>query len=606
MADRVESGGSRRRSSVQSRQDSPVQSRQDSPDDWGRSPYTRFHSSRNASPISRELSSPIFIVVEESPDIKEEERHSQDIPPQDAVSLHQIENTEQNENEKELNQKENTGQNEDEKEVEFPTVPISYPPVGHMGDFFQKFPWTSLKEEDDDSSEDDDDLMLVESNTFRDDRTFFGTQFSSITIAQTQSLFFEDNKEQMSNAANVVDNVTQTPLSEFWHTFTQIFFNLVFFTNVVVAFVDVGLYPVYLTYKIPTLILGILENIILFLMWAYIKARKKEEDQQSSKHQQYVENIVHEMLLYPSIIVSVLGVASDKMYSGSTSGAFGWVQIGLLCIDVMDLIWTQIVRLYMIYKFVKDLQRALMPDESQSCCNFNFAGRLLPRLYFTAVGNHLLFLLLIFIMFAQMNNDNLKTSNYRMTFSSMVIAISLMVLPILSLILFFAANGFWVMEFLISVNLKIATDTEFQKSLEDDYGAVMSDSLSFAMNKAKRKTAQRQLEDIRQIPAMKKLFYGLSEVHVLGLLFLWEALVLLVLIMFDGFSSAGPLYSTKILFMIFSMVTNAQVLLLCIAMNTSTPFVFIGMLFYPISVYLCFDKIYGNDEEDDSDDEFDV
>ena len=75
---------------------------------------------------------------------------------------------------------------------------------------------------DADSSEDEDDLLLVESETIRDTSTMFGQAFTMATVSESQSLSNPDNREQVKNAAKIVDKVTKVPLSTCWHRFTQV------------------------------------------------------------------------------------------------------------------------------------------------------------------------------------------------------------------------------------------------------------------------------------------------------------------------------------------------------------------------------------------------
>ena len=53
--------------------------------------------------------------------------------------------------------------------------------------------------------------------------------------------------------------------------------------------------------------------------------------------------------MYPLVTMAAVGFATEKMYN-EPEDAFGWIQLILLIIDVIELVWTQTVRLKMTYK----------------------------------------------------------------------------------------------------------------------------------------------------------------------------------------------------------------------------------------------------------------
>ena len=53
--------------------------------------------------------------------------------------------------------------------------------------------------------------------------------------------------------------------------------------------------------------------------------------------------------MYPLVIMAAVAFATEKMYT-EPKDAFGWIQLILLIIDVIELVWTQTVRLMMTYK----------------------------------------------------------------------------------------------------------------------------------------------------------------------------------------------------------------------------------------------------------------
>ena len=87
-----------------------------------------------------------------------------------------------------------------------------------------------------------------------------------------------------------------------------------------------------------------MENAVVLSIWMYIKCRKITDDDRFIKHQQYIENIVHEILIYPLLITTTIGFTNDQMYKVgefATDPLF-WAQFIMLIVDLIDLIWTQV------------------------------------------------------------------------------------------------------------------------------------------------------------------------------------------------------------------------------------------------------------------------
>ena len=158
----------------------------------------------------------------------------------------------------------------------------------------------------------------------------------------------------------------------------------------------------------------------------------------------------------------------------------------LLGIDLIDLLWTQALRMYMLYKLIKDINKILNPNQEANCCSYSIGGSILPRAYITVLGNTLIFLFLIFMLGAQMHQENLEQQAYRMTWKSGLLTASLIVLPIHTMVLFLVANSYWVLEMFIKINLQISKSEEFQKKLEEDCGASVSDVVNFAVYKGSK------------------------------------------------------------------------------------------------------------------------
>lgn len=250
----------------------------------------------------------------------------------------------------------------------------------------------------------------------------------------------------------------------------------------------------------------------------------------------------------------------------------------------------------MLYKLIQDINKILKPDEKSTCCSYTIGGSILPRAYITVLGNTLIFLILIFMLGAQMHQENLEQESYRMTWKSGLLTTSLIVLPIYSMILFLVVNSYWVLETFININLQISQSEEFQKKLEEDYGASVSGAVSFAVSKGSK--TQDQLDNIQSLSTSKKILYSLTEIHSVVLLLMWEAIVITTVFSFDGFDHLGFNLVTKIAFCVFALLVNNHIGLLALIMIVAAPVAFVGLLFYPFSVLLCFWKTF-NVEDDE-------
>ena len=92
--------------------------------------------------------------------------------------------------------------------------------------------------------------------------------------------------------------------------------------------------------------MSVIENCVVFGIWLHIKLRKVKDDDKFVKHQQYIENIVHEILIYPVLITTVVGFVNDRMYNVGDflEDPLFWAQFVLLIGGMLELIWTQVIK----------------------------------------------------------------------------------------------------------------------------------------------------------------------------------------------------------------------------------------------------------------------
>ena len=271
-----------------------------------------------------------------------------------------------------------------------------------------------------------------------------GHVMTALTTAPEESL--SGNAEEVQNGARLLATVSKVPLGKLFRKLVDLFAIGVFLANVIVQAIDLigsiqDNQTSSLPYKASALVVGVLENIILIILFLVNRKRRKEgSDPNAEKKNQYIQNIIHELLLYPLIVYNIVGLATEQSWTAFTSlivpekgenrtlnlmeqnnimnateesppnpeeQAMEWVQLILLIIDFTELTWTYVVRIYMLYKLLKDVQRILDPEKvNQGCCSWNIAAYILPRAYLTTIGNTILFVFLMIMLGTQVYRDN--------------------------------------------------------------------------------------------------------------------------------------------------------------------------------------------------------
>ena len=178
----------------------------------------------------------------------------------------------------------------DDEEQDGITV-VSPPPTSHGYDFFS----IMRKHGQDDKSKyfPDEDLQLL------NQQRLFSRAIAAIAPKPKVLPSQKENRHNTRRGLQFMDLISKVPLSKAWHITTQILAAIVFIANVVVAIYDIFRdYPKFehLHYKVPSLILCLLENVVLLLVWLILRSKRfQTQGERSVKHQQYIENIVHEV-----------------------------------------------------------------------------------------------------------------------------------------------------------------------------------------------------------------------------------------------------------------------------------------------------------------------
>ncbi len=469
---------------------------------------------------------------------------------------------------------------------------VTQPPVGHHSDFRWSTPQRRSRRLFWDGSGDPEEYAFQEESfSLTDTSTILGRMNMLIGNKRSNTLRNKENRAQVRNAVRLAEHIIKVPLSKVWHTFTEVVVNLIFFTNVAVAIADIVRGPEYFYYKVTALVLGILQNSITAVVWIITRRKKFKSSpnyERNTKRLQYFENILGEVLMYPLLILSVVGFTTEKMYE-VPSNTFGWVQLVLIILDVVSLFITQTIRMYMLYKLMRDLRKVFSPaEENPGCCKWDLAGRILPRAYHTIAGNLVLMLVLIGLFGCQCNRDNATTSDYRLSTSSGLLMMCFILLPNLSLLLFVIENAYWLLELFMTINFVVGSDKGFQEDLKEHYGEMVAGTLRYTMDKMP--TSDQRLHSLKDTNSVRKFLYAVTELLALVLLCFWQLLVFLALYYFDGFADATSILLGRVVFAVVCLVANPHTVVLSVLGNFLAAAGLASLIVYPIFVPLCMRK----------------
>ena len=247
----------------------------------------------------------------------------------------------------------------------------------------------------------------------------------------------------------------------------------------------------------------------------------------------------------------------------------------------------------MIHRLKRDIEKVLDPASSDTgCCgDGGFGGGFLRRVLLTVVGNSLVFFTLIFMLTLQLDADineanEDETPTYTPGYRGYILLVCFLLLPWFSLVLSLLANSYYIMDLLISVNVQLAQkSTDVQDQLKDEYGGALEDALQFASTRSA--DAQTQLDALRAMSSFRKLLHGLNELYVIFLVFLWQLLAIMPLVFFRARLTRWTWIVDGIYFLLVA-ISNWQLFLLSLIIDAAIPFLAIGFLLYPLSIYILF------------------
>lgn len=122
----------------------------------------------------------------------------------------------------------------------------------------------------------------------------------------------------------VVEAITEAPLNKFFSTLTTLLPYVVFTVSVLAALIDLIVSKAELAeFNVSCFTLDLVEVIFLTLNFllhktTWYKSKTAEEKESFDKKQQVIDNVLAEVLLYPTIICSLVSVATSKPFLPDT------------------------------------------------------------------------------------------------------------------------------------------------------------------------------------------------------------------------------------------------------------------------------------------------
>ena len=417
-----------------------------------------------------------------------------------------------------------------------------------------------------------------EPSILSDSGTLLGRAASFIKMDNNYNVMNKRTRQQAKRGGRVLDNITTVPLSAFWHGVTQAAAIIVFLANVCVALADIfikdaqGNYT-YLHYKVPNFIMGVSENIALVLWVALRPKGDSTEPEKNTKHQQYMENVLHEALLYPLIVLSVFGFATEQQYQ-MPSDFYGWLQIFLLTLDIFDIVWTQLMRIYMIHVFVRDVDAFLGSDD------VNIGGNVLVRALLATVSNFVVFMFIILLLGAQVHDDNFTSGDFRASYRSALLMVAVMILPLFNLLMFGVVNVHWLVELLLLLGSRGQTEDSPKSTELGDFTKDMAEMVISSDQ------IMKKLDGMRKVHPFKKFISITVEPAIAALILLWELIIVLSIYYFDGCKNISfcQAYVVQSIFAVVAVVANNHLIVVAFCFNIIAACVVAMLLVYPVTV----------------------
>ncbi|XP_013379434.1 uncharacterized protein LOC106150944 [Lingula anatina] len=460
---------------------------------------------------------------------------------------------------------------EDVSPTPTPTPPPDEPPDEHLARIIPQFNHPKREENRQKIRNMVKRVNVV--SKWRDTRTVTGKVTTTFICAPTQRITYRENRIQASAALETVNLVTKPPLSKIKSIFFRVLAELIFLANLTFALYDIITGPEFLYFKVTAFLFGVFENLLMFTMWFILSCPcmkgEEEKTKKVEKYRQYIENVVHELLIYPAIIINVIAIATEQSYTFEEVAAI--ITMALLFIDGIDLIFNvYTVRMFMAWKITRNIEDEILKvavDESNTLENATLGGskfgRVLQRFYFTMLGNTMLMGLMLCTLGVQVLYDNQDSGDYTMSLYAILQIVLVLFFPFYSIFLFIAVNYFWIFELFISINRAVMRKKEIQENLVKDYGEMVGEVLNFAIDKSDYTEVRH--EDIQTITSTQKFFYALWEWWIAILLLMWP-------LMYAAFGESLNVIDVpsapemKVAFYVTAAVVNLQVCFLSICM----------------------------------------
>ena len=179
---------------------------------------------------------------------------------------------------------------------------------------------------------------------------------ATLSIPGVTDLYSLENRKRAQEGVKVLNNITKKPLNRCWAYFSEIYPIILYLINLIVTLMSTIQNPHPMSFKIPYVILSFVENIMLWTVSGIFFFKEKTE--KNEKYKQYIENITHELLIYPVIVVTVIAFSTEKSYVTPTTPV-QWIALLILIFDAVDLLKTTANRLYMTCRAIADIKKVV-------------------------------------------------------------------------------------------------------------------------------------------------------------------------------------------------------------------------------------------------------
>ncbi|XP_067930790.1 uncharacterized protein [Watersipora subatra] len=380
-----------------------------------------------------------------------------------------------------------------------------------------------------------------------------------VVVKKSQRAMYKENTEQVQEGIKVVETLTEPVLSKPLSLITTMLPYVIFAVSLIVSVIGIVGDEVqkisynrgtdYSCFTLDIIDLALLTCNAFLHRTPWFRGKSDEEKERLQKRQQLVDNVLAEILLYPSIMCSLIGVTTDRiwMFNFSDSSSIGHnerlsiIDVILITFDVCSLLYVYVSRMYIVYCFMKNLE-SMFPNATDASNRFAIT----TRIFYTVVLNSLLFGFMIIHLSLQVYHENLpenKPAAHRekelargekvqiiyVSYIAGLMMVCTIVLPIFNIVIFVLANYYYVIELMVNINLHVVRKKECRKKLEE-HGDVAKGIIGFAGQNVH--ATPGRLRDLQTLTMFQRVFFVLREWWIDVIFAVWATMVVGYCILF--------------------------------------------------------------------------